>query len=230
MCFSATASFVAGASLSVAGLATIRRARHWTEIPFATIPLLFGIQQITEGVIWLTFRHEAPILKQSMTNLYSLFSHVWWPIYIPFALRVLETSPQRRKILLGFQVVGLMVGLYLLYSLIVRPVEAKVVGQHIVYLSPHFYLLPVMGLYLAATCVSCFFSSHRFVNLFGVLALLTFIAAYAVHVLALVSIWCFFAALLSLLVYLHLRYRHWGGFPNTLAEGGLRAPGTEDVR
>jgi len=90
---------------------------------------------------------------------------------------------------------------------------AEVVGRHIVYLSPHFYLIPVMVVYLAATCVSCFFSSHGFVKLFGVLALLSFIAAYIVHVMALVSIWCFFAAILSLLVYLHLRFRKLGGFP-----------------
>jgi hypothetical protein len=43
--------------------------------------------------------------------------------------------------------------------------------------------------------------------------LLTFIAAYVVHIRALVSIWCFFAAVLSFLVYLHLRNREWGGFP-----------------
>ena len=70
-----------------------------------------------------------------------------------------------------------------------------------------------MALYLAATCVSCFFSSHGFVRLFGVLALSSFVAAYIVHVGALVSIWCFFAAILSLLIYLHLRFRGRGGFP-----------------
>ena len=70
-----------------------------------------------------------------------------------------------------------------------------------------------MALYLAATCVSCFFSSHGFVRLFGVLSWVSFMAAYVVHVGALVSIWCFFAAILSLLIYLHLRFRDRGGFP-----------------
>lgn len=231
MCFSATASFVAGTSLTLAGVATLRQTRDRSEIPFAAIPLFFGIQQITEGVIWLTFRHDAPELKQSMTAVYSVFSHVWWPIYIPFALGFLELERRRKQVQRGFQVVGLLVGLYLLYSLIVRPVEAQVIGQHIVYVSPHFYLLPVMVLYLSATCVSCFFSSHRFVNLFGVLAFLTFVGAYVIHVRALVSIWCFFAAVLSLLVYLHLRYRHLGGFPKTSADEELiRARGRERVR
>lgn len=37
---------------------------------------------------------------------------------------------------------------------------------HIEYISPHFYIAPVIVLYLAATCVSAFFSSHRFVMRF----------------------------------------------------------------
>ena len=49
------------------------------------------------------------------------------------------------------------VGLYLLYSIVARPLVAELVGGHIVYDSPHFYLVPVMVLYLAATCVSGFF-------------------------------------------------------------------------
>ena len=217
MCFSATASIVAGTSLSAIGVATIRRAELRTELPFAMIPLLFGMQQFVEGILWLTIGHDAPVLQQTMTYVYSVFSHVFWPIYIPFALGFLESTPWRKRVLLGFQAAGLIVGGYLLYFLITSPVVAQIDGQHIVrhiiYVSPHFYLAPVMVLYLAATCVSCFVSSHPFVKLFGVLALLSFIAAYFFYTRALVSVWCFFAAVLSAIIYLHLRYRDLGGFP-----------------
>ena len=165
MCFSAAASFVAGTSLSAIGVATLRRAETKTEVPFAAIPLLFGIQQLTEGVIWLTFRHDAPLLKQSMTYVYSGFSHVLWPIYVPFAMSFMETARWRTRAFSAFQAAGLLVGLYLLYSIVTRPIVAELIGRHIVYQSPHFYLPTVILLYLAATCVSCFFSSHRFVNL-----------------------------------------------------------------
>ena len=215
MCFSASASFIAGTSLSAFGVATIKRAETRAELPFAMIPLLFGVQQLIEGVIWLTFRHEAPLLKQTMTYLYSGFSHVLWPIYVPLAIGFLEAVPWRKKAIFAFEAAGATAGLYLLYFLVARPVVAEVIGKHIVYVSPHFYAVPVMVLYLAATCVSCFFSSHGFVRLFGGIALLSFIAAYLVHVLALVSIWCFFAAILSLLIYLHLRFRDLGGFPKS---------------
>ena len=126
---------------------------------------------------------------------------------------MLEVERWRKRALAAFEVAGLPVGLYLLYFIVTRPVVAAVVGRHIEYVSPHFYLAPVIVLYLAATCVSTFCSSHRFVNLFGALALLSFIAACAIYALALVSVWCFFAALLSVRMYLHLRFRHLGGFP-----------------
>ena len=90
MCFSASASFIAGASISVLGVATIKKTKTRAEVPFAMIPLLFGIQQLIEGVIWLTFHYEAPLLKQIMTYFYSGFSHVLWPIYVPLAIGFLE--------------------------------------------------------------------------------------------------------------------------------------------
>lgn len=222
MCFSATASFVAGTSLSAIGVATIMKAERRSELPFAMIPLLFGIQQLVEGIIWLTFRYDAPALKQTMTYGYSVFSHVVWPIYIPFALRFLESTPWRRRALLAFQAAGLGVGLYLLFFLVTRPVVAQIDGlhivRHIIYVSPHFLLVPVMVLYVAATCVSCFVSSHSFVRLFGALSLASFIAAYLFYARALVSVWCFFAAVLSFIIYLHLRYRSLGGFPKPGAD------------
>jgi hypothetical protein len=223
MCFSASASFIAGTSLSALGVAALRKTEARTERPFAMIPLLFGIQQLTEGVLWVTFRHDSPLLKQTMTYVYSGFSHVLWPMYVPFAMGVLETVRWRKRTLFAFEAAGIPVALYLLYYIVTRPVVAEVVGRHIVYVSPHFYVLPMMLLYLAATCVSCFFSSHGFVKLFGVVALLSFIAAYLVHVAAVVSIWCFFAAILSLLIYAHLRFRNLGGFP---AEHSVRPNAT----
>ena len=213
MCFSASASFIAGTSLSAVGVAALRNTETRAEQPLALMPLLFGVQQLTEGVIWLTFSHDAPLLKQTMTYVYSGFSHVLWPMYVPLAVGVLEAVRWRKGTLFAFEAVGIGVGLYLLYFIATGPVVAEVVGRHIVYDSPHFYRVPVMVVYLAATCVSCFFSSHGFVKLFGVLALLAFVIAYLVHVMALFSLWCFFAAILSLLIYVHLRFRDLGGFP-----------------
>jgi hypothetical protein len=63
MCFSASASFIAGGALTAVGVVTLKKTENKKEIPFAAIPLLFGIQQLIEGVIWLTLRHHAPELN-----------------------------------------------------------------------------------------------------------------------------------------------------------------------
>lgn len=208
MCFSATASFSAGTILLGIGVLTIRAARHASarharELPFAAIPLLFAIQQLSEGAIWLTFRHEAPLLNTVMTHVYSFFSHVLWPIYVPLAVLLLEPPGRRRAVLLAFVVAGITVGAYLLYILIAFPVISRPIGQHVEYVSPHFFAAAVMTLYLISTGVSLLLSSHRMVKLFGILALLSFAVAYGFYLKWFISVWCFFAALLSMVVYLH---------------------------
>ena len=201
MCFSASASFVAGAALSAAGVVTLRMTSRKAEIPFAMIPLLFGLQQLTEGLIWLSFRNESMLPNATLTFIYSLFSHVLWPIYIPFAVGLLETVPLRRKAVAACQIAGTAVGLYLLYFIVQFPVTSRVLEKHIAYDSPHFYIVAVMLLYLTATCASSLFSSSRVIQVFGALSLATFIAAYAIHVATFFSVWCFFAAILSFIIY-----------------------------
>jgi hypothetical protein len=210
MCFSAPASFVAGTALSVLGVVTIRMTLRKAEIPLAMIPLLFGVQQFTEGMIWLSFRDESPLSNTTLTFVYSLFSHVLWPIFIPFAVGLLETVPWRNKAVTACQIAGITVGLYLLYIIIQFPVTSLVLGRHIAYESPHFHIVSVVLLYLIATCASSLFSSSRVIQVFGALSLATFIAAYAIHAATFFSVWCFFAAILSFIVYYYFRQARSG--------------------
>lgn len=197
MCFSATASFSASAFLFVAAAVTLKSVRHRREMPFAAIPLLFGIHQFCEGVIWLTFSHPAPLLNAVMTHAYSLFSHVLWPVYVPIAVVLIEAPGPRRRILCAFAAAGLAVGGYLLYIIVAFPVIALAAGHHIEYVSPHFLNTFTMLLYLMAVTVTPMLSSHRMVNLFGALALLSFGAAYYFYMTWFISVWCLFAAILS---------------------------------
>lgn len=203
MCFSATASFTAGAALSAAGGLTLRKARGKAELPLALIPLFFGIQQISEGFLWLSLQNDLAAMKTTATYVFSWFSHVWWPIYIPFAVLLIETSRWRRRTIGVLQLLGLGVGLYLLYYLSTSGVTARIAGRSIFYETPHFYLLPILVIYLLATCVSGMFSSHVCIKIFGILAFVLAVAAYLISAQTFVSVWCFYAAVLSLLVYLH---------------------------
>jgi hypothetical protein len=203
MCFSATASFSAGALLLGIGVLTLKSVSRPREWPFAAIPLLFAVQQLIEGVIWLTFSYEAPLLNSVMTHVYSFFSHVLWPVYVPVAVLLMEPAGWRRRVLLAFVAAGAAVGAYLLYVLVAFPVASRPTGQHIEYVSPHFFAAVTMTLYLLSTALSPLLSTHRMVVVFGVLALASFGAAYAFYATWFISVWCFFAALLSAVVYLH---------------------------
>ena len=216
MCFSATASFSAGVFLLGVGTLTLRSAlasrhsRQRCDLPFAAMPLLFAIQQLIEGVIWLTFRVDAPLLNVVMTHVYSFFSHVLWPVYVPVAVLLMEPAGWRRRGLIAFVAAGVVVSAYLLYVLAVFPIASRPTGQHIEYVSPHFFAAVTMTLYLLSTAVSPLLSTHRMVVVFGALALLSFGAAYAFYATWFISVWCFFAALLSAVVYLHFGVREPG--------------------
>ena len=207
MCFSATASFSAAAVLVGVAALTLKSAPRPRELPFAAIPLLFAIQQMSEGVIWLTFTYEAPLLNAVMTYVYTFFSHVLWPVYVPVAALLLEPSRWRRRALLVFVAAGVAVGAYLLYILVAYPIVSRATGQHIEYVSPHFFAVATMTLYLTSITSSLSLSTHRMVKVFGALALLSFAAAYLFYATWFISVWCFFAALLSAIVYLHFVLR-----------------------
>jgi hypothetical protein len=203
MCFSATASFTAGVVLLTIGTVTTRRARQAAEWPFALIPVLFGVQQLLEGALWLTFPDKAPFLNTVLTQLYSLFSQIIWPIYIPVAVLLLEPSKWRRKVLGAITLAGCAVSVFLLYYLVRQPVLSRVQGRHISYFFPHLHQITATGFYLLGACISPLFSSHRSVQLFGAAATLSLIATAAFYTTWFISVWCFFAAILSGIVFLH---------------------------
>jgi hypothetical protein len=132
---------------------------------------------------------------------------VLWPVYVPLAVLLIEPPGWHRRALLMFVAAGVAVGAYLLYFLVTLPIVSRPIGQHIEYVSPHFFAAAAMTLYLMSTTLSLFLSTHRTVKVFGVLALLSFAAAYFFYATWFISVWCFFAALLSAVVYLHFGSR-----------------------
>jgi len=200
MCFSMTASLAAGGFLLGVGTMTVKAARRPSEIPFAAIPLLFAIQQLSEGVVWWTFDHDAPGLNFVMTQFYSFFSHVLWPAYVPLAVLLLEPPGGRNRLLKLTAIAGVGVGFYLLYSMFEYPITSRPTGGHIEYVSPHFFAALTMTGYLLATTVSPLLSNEGMVRIFGAFALISFVLAYLIFARWFISVWCFFAAILSVVV------------------------------
>lgn len=207
MCFSAQASFITGVGLLGLGAVTVRRTRTRGELLYAAIPLLFAFQQFLEGMLWLAFANPAPALSTWLTDLYLLFANVLWPIYVPLAVLALETIPWRRRVITGVAVVGAAVSAYLLTILILQPITASVADRHILYDFTNPYEQTTIMLYVIATCASLLLSSHPRVVIFGVSAFISGAIAYTVYTTWFISVWCFFAAALSIIVLWHFQGR-----------------------
>jgi len=207
MCFSATASVTASVVLTGIGVLALRAARTPGERLFALIPLLFAAQQATEGLIWMSYTWEAPTLRAWATQLYSVLSHLLWPAFVPWTVRALEPVPWRRRVLVLLGFGGLVSALFLLASMVATPIEVAPIGGHLEYRSPHFFLPLSLTLYLASTTLGLGMSSPPAIRWFGVLALVSAGLAYAVYARWFILVWCFFAAVLSVMVYIALASR-----------------------
>src|SRR5258707_9799361 len=90
----------------------------------------------------------------------------------------------------------------LLRTMDAQPFGAFRGGGHIVYKNDHHYPRGIEAPYVLATTISLLLSSHRSVQLLAVVILAGFAVAYISFHRAYISVWCFFAAAASMLVYL----------------------------
>jgi len=207
MCFSAPASFVAGAVLSSAGVITLKKVKNKKQIPLALVPLLFGIQQIIEGFVWLSFGWGIPKINLVATYGFTFFSHVLWPIFIPIAVFLVETDARRKKIIMFCGALGLIAGFYALLLMILFPVTSQINCNSVQYVFSSLGLPFFIhgALYLIATCLVCLISSHRLIKLLGVATTIFLIISYYFYTVTFASVWCFFSAILSLIIYLFIK-------------------------
>lgn len=208
MCFSANTSFIAGAALSVAGIVSISQVRKPAHLFFASIPLLFGTQQLFEGILWLSFSDpEFSKLNEPAKYSFLLFAQFIWPFWIPLSFLFIEKSPKRRKIMRYFLVGGIIISLLLLYRLVFFTASAHIDGCHIVYYieSPKWLLILTTFLYLGAIVVAPFFSSWKSATLLASVNLLSLIITEFFFKFYFVSIWCFFAAVQSVIIIFVMR-------------------------
>lgn len=205
MCFSASASFTAGAVLSIIGVLSIIKVKHPSHLLFASIPLLFGIQQIAEGFLWVTLPNpEYEQIQKLFTYIFLFFAQTLWPIWVPFSILLLTPKISRKfsaKVLVSC---GFVLGVFLFCFLLNFVVSAKIVEQHIVYYQDYptsFRLIGVI-LYMLATIIPPFFSKIKYMWLLGTTILISYIITAIFYNHYLLSVWCFFSSVISLSIYL----------------------------
>jgi hypothetical protein len=207
MCFSANASFGVSAALLISGTIALKIAPRKRVIPFASIPLIFGIQQFVEGILWLSLTHVEHAHRQnSATHIFIFFAQVVWPLWVPFALWLLENDSKRKQLIQYIMYLGILVSLYLIYSLLEYPVSSSEREYHI-----HYELLYPVNVkytgvfYFIPTVIPAIISSVKRIWVMGTINLLSFIVTKFYFEEYVVSVWCFFAAVLSVFVLVVLK-------------------------
>lgn len=203
MCFSATASFIASGSLAVIGTATVKKVDKKREIPLALAPFLFAIQQFVEGLIWLSFGKER--LLGFLAVIYNLFAYLFWPVAAPIAVYLVEPVKYRKKIMVALMALGIFVSLFNLYLGIQNPVQLSIAGNNIQHIYQGGFPGIIIVLYVLALGLPLILSSFRMLNILGVAAFVSAFIANELYEQAFASTWCFFAAILSTLIYIHFR-------------------------
>lgn len=204
MCFSASASFGAGIILSTIGVASIKKAQEPKQIAFASIPLIFAVQQITEGILWLALTNEHyASMQQWTTYLFLFFAQIVWPFWVPFAILLFTKKEMRKPMSYILVFIGTIVSLYLAYCLLSFHVEAKAIGYHISYIQDYPASLSKYGgvLYIIATVVPPFFSPIKRMWTLGASIFISYIITTIFYEDYIVSVWCFFASIISIAVY-----------------------------
>lgn len=204
MCFSATASFAGGGVISAIGIASVIKARKPTQKLFAGIPLLFGIQQIAEGMLWTTLKSgEHDQLQSAAVYIFLVTALVIWPVMIPLSIWLMEEVKKRKIILAGLTLLGGILSLFYVFCLISYNVTPQIQSFHIQYVDD-FPLIPVriaFVFYLVTTIAPLFISSTKRMWLFGILITISCIITGILFSQYLTSVWCFFAAIISAVIY-----------------------------
>jgi len=203
MCFSAAASFSAGVILSGAVIVAARKVEKPSQRAFAAIPGIFAIQQFTECFVWLSLTNESfSGLAQSSALGFLFWAEVLWPMWIPFAMLLLEKDKTRRKVFLGLLGVGLALSIHTIYHLIAFPFSAQIVGHHIQYkLGITGKVLPAQVIAYGIVAVGpAFVSTVPKMRVLGILIALSFLVTKVFFPNYIISVWCFFAAILSIIV------------------------------
>jgi hypothetical protein len=211
MCFSAAASFGAGFVLTVIGRASMKKIQYPSEIFFACIPLIFAVQQIAEGILWLTLPSgKAVLLQKSMMYLYLVIAQIIWPVWVPMAVLLLEKEQIQKQIQKILLTLGSVISLYMIYCLFNFKIYVSINHYHISYTQEYPQLFSLVGtaLYVTATVGPTFLSNIRYMRIMGTSLLLSYIVSILFYEEYLVSVWCFFASIISVLVYLIIQEIH----------------------
>lgn len=204
MCFSMEASFVTGAVLLPMSIYGVVQALRYDKryLLFALLPLIFGAQQLIEGMIWLDWHRHDDLELYHFALEYTFIAFFLWPMYLPLSIYFIEPQQKRKKIIGFVALVGFLLGTVIYVPMFygIHKMQVQVINDAITYhvsqpiSSSYVYFF----LYIVVTLFPLFYCSLKKIKIFGILLFASAIFAGFFYHYAFTSTWCFFAAILSI--------------------------------
>ncbi len=176
-------------------------------MPLAMYPAVFALQQIIEGLVWTGVNAGDQALVAAASRGFLFFSHFFWLAWVPFSIYWLESEIWRRRILLCLTGIGVASGLsvFLPSLLLADWLSVEQVQQSLEYKTVLIYdglvSRTVLRVIYAVIIVSALLMASSWkIGVFGGLILVSLLVASHFFAHALISVWCFFAAILSIYI------------------------------
>ncbi|MEU4120613.1 DUF6629 family protein [Kitasatospora sp. NPDC028055] len=217
MCWSAQADAAAGTVVAGVGVACLVRARRSgrpQRLPLAALPLVLGVHQLVESLVWLGTDGELPAGPAGAARTaWAVIALPLLPVLVPAGVWCAAhepghpAGPSRRRLLALLTLLGTAVAVPLAATVATHPVTATRHGHTLDYGTavPHPALL-LTG-YLLTTVGSLLLSADHLLRRLGLLTATGALACALLWHLAFISTWCALAALASLLLL------HWSAHP-----------------
>lgn len=208
MCFSPEGDLAGGIVVTTIGIDAVRHLRRRNNhLPLAVFPLLLGFHQIDEAFVWWGLRGVVPHgLGQVATWIYLVIAFVVLPILVPAVIMMLEPTAGRRWRIAPFLGIGLGVSVVLLVTMLRNGPHVTLGAYHLAYSIGLRHGIIVVGLYVVATCGSLLASGYRHIVLFGIANVVAVVVLARLSADGFASLWCFYAAIASGAILLHIRY------------------------
>jgi hypothetical protein len=190
------------------------------------MPLLFSAHQAIEGLLWLNLPAGGVLPGQAPTLFLGGLILAWlivaqalWPAWGPLAVWLAEPHGRRRRAMAPFTAIGAGVSAFLLFKILTAERGVTLMEHHVTYTTGMGHVHAVIGLYLAAIGVPMLLSSSRAIAAMGVVMIAGAFFTWYAYAHAFQSVWCFFAALASLLVVAHFWRRERAPVARPAASG-----------
>jgi len=209
VCFSPTGDLVGGVVVAAIGIDACRHLKGRSgNLALAALPLVLGLHQVDEAFVWWGLQGHAPRSVGVVAMwIYLVFALVVLPILVPTLLIVFEHVARRRWRCVPFLALGTFVAAVLLEAMLAGHPAVRLGAYHLSYSVGLRHGVVFIGLYIVATCGPFFVSGRRPLVWFGAVNLVAVVALALLCASGFTSLWCFYAALVSGAIALHLRRR-----------------------